>query len=226
MPAALPNTVGRTFQEGPLFYQHLIVIYLEHPHMYPYRASSGLSERWHKTATHRSLRYFQSAALMPSAGTITLQIELYAARVPTAPALRTSVRWFQRISSYGKAKAMQVPSAVKPACWGAVGGAIALAIVGFHWGGWMTSHAAGKFADERADVAVVAALTPICVDKFQHDADAAANLVALKVISLSWEQGKFIEKGGWATRPGATSPDYALGRACAERLVLAKTAAQ
>jgi hypothetical protein len=113
---------------------------------------------------------------VPSAGTITLQIELYAARVPTAPALRTSVRWFQRISSYGKAKAMQVPSAVKPACWGAVGGAIALAIIGFHWGGWMTSHAAGKFADERADVAVVAALTPICVDKFQHDADAAANL--------------------------------------------------
>jgi hypothetical protein len=92
MPAALPNTVGRTFQEGPLFYQHLIVIYLEHPHMYPYRASSGLSERWHKTATHRSLRYFQSAALMPSAGTITLQIELYAARVPTAPALCTCVR--------------------------------------------------------------------------------------------------------------------------------------
>ena len=121
---------------------------------------------------------------------------------------------------------MQVPSAVKPACWGAVGGAIVVAIVGFHWGGWMTSNAAGKLADQRADVAVVAALTPICVDKFQHDADAAANLVALKAISLTWEQGKFIEKGGWATRPGATSPDYALGRACAERLVLAKTAAQ
>ena len=121
---------------------------------------------------------------------------------------------------------MQVPSAVKPACWGAVGGAIVLAIVGFHWGGWMTSHSAGKFADERADAAVVAALTPICVDKFQHNVDAAANLVALKAISLSWEQGKFIESGGWATRPGATSPDYALGRACAERLVPAKTAAQ
>ena len=121
---------------------------------------------------------------------------------------------------------MQVPSAVKPACWGAVGGAIALAIVGFHWGGWMTSNGAGKLADERAGVAVVAALTPICVEKFQHEADAEANLVALKAISLSWDQGKFIEKGGWATRPGATSPDYALGRACAERLVLAKTAAQ
>jgi len=90
----------------------------------------------------------------------------------------------------------------------------------------MTSNSAGKFADERADAAVVAALTPICVEKFEHNADVAANLVALKSISLSWEQGKFIERGGWATRPGATSPDYALGRACADRLVLAKTAAQ
>jgi hypothetical protein len=130
------------------------------------------------------------------------------------------------MSSYGKAKAMQVPSAVKPACWGAVGGAIVLAIVGFHWGGWMTSHAAGKLADERADAAVVVALTPICVEKFQHNADAVANLVALKAISSSWQQGKFIESGGWATRPGAASPDYALAGACAERLVLAKTAAQ
>ena len=121
---------------------------------------------------------------------------------------------------------MQVPSAVKPACWGAVGGAIALAIIGFHWGGWMTSHSAGKLADQRADVAVVAALTPICVEKFQHSADAASNLVALKAISLSWEQGKFIESGGWATRPGAASPDYALARACADTLVVAKTAAQ
>jgi hypothetical protein len=121
---------------------------------------------------------------------------------------------------------MQVPSAVKPACWGAVGGAIALAIVGFNWGGWMTSHSAGKLADQRADAAVVAALTPICVEKFQRNADAVANLAALKAVSSSWQQGKFIESGGWATRPEAASPDYALAGACAERLVLAKSAAR
>ena len=136
------------------------------------------------------------------------------------------MRCFQRMSSYSKVKAMQVPSAVKPACWGAVGGAIVLGFVGFHWGGWMTSHSASKLADQRADEAIVAVLTPICVEKFQHNADSAANLVALKAISTSWQQGKFIETGGWATRPGASSPDYALGGACAERLVLAKTAAQ
>jgi hypothetical protein len=37
-----------------------------------------------------------------------------------------------------KEKAMQIPAEVKPACWGAVGGAVALAIVGFMWGGWVT----------------------------------------------------------------------------------------
>jgi hypothetical protein len=90
----------------------------------------------------------------------------------------------------------------------------------------MTSHSASKFADQRADEAIVAVLTPICVEKFQHNADAAANLVALKAISTSWQQGKFVESGGWATRPGADSPDYALAGACADRLVLAKTATQ
>jgi hypothetical protein len=121
---------------------------------------------------------------------------------------------------------MQFPSEVKPACWGAVGGAIALAIVGFTWGGWMTGGAAAKLADQRADAAVVVALIPICMGKFQAQADASAKLAALKALSTSWEQGSFIEKGGWATRDGATSPDYQLARACAEKLAQAKTAGQ
>ena len=121
---------------------------------------------------------------------------------------------------------MQVPSQAKPALWGAAAGAIALAIVGFTWGGWMTASTANKLADQRADSAVVATLTPICVDKFQQNGEATANLTALKNISSTWEQGTFVEKGGWATRPGATSPDYKLARACAEKLVQGKSATQ
>jgi hypothetical protein len=121
---------------------------------------------------------------------------------------------------------MQFPSEVKPALWGAAGGAILLAIAGFSWGGWMTTSAANKLADQRADSAVVAILTPICVEKFRQNGDATANLTALKKISSSWEQGDFVEKGGWATRPGAASPDYILARACAEKLVKDKNAAQ
>jgi hypothetical protein len=105
-------------------------------------------------------------------------------------------------------------------------GAVASIVIGFSWGGWMTGSTANRLAAERADTAVVAALTPICVEKFMVSGDANANLIALKKISSTWEQGDFLQKGGWATKPGATSPDYQLARACAEKLVQAKTAAQ
>jgi hypothetical protein len=105
-------------------------------------------------------------------------------------------------------------------------GAVASMVIGFSWGGWMTGGNANKLAAEQSDSAVVAALTPICVEKFLQNSDAQDNLAALKKISSNWEQGDYLQKGGYATRPGATSSDYQLGRACAEKLVLAKTAAQ
>jgi hypothetical protein len=120
---------------------------------------------------------------------------------------------------------MQLPSATKPALWGAAGGAILLAIIGFTWGGWMTTGTANQLAGQRADSAVVAILTPICVEKFRQNVDATANLAALNKISTSWGQRDFVEKGGWATPPGAASPDYVLARACAEKLVQDKSAA-
>ena len=92
-------------------------------------------------------------------------------------------------------------------------------VIGFSWGGWVTGGTAIKLADERADSAVVAALTPICVEKFLQNSDATANLAALQKISTYWEQGDYVVKGGWAT-------GYDLARACAEKLLQAKTAAQ
>jgi hypothetical protein len=105
-------------------------------------------------------------------------------------------------------------------------GAIASMVIGFSWGGWMTGGTASKLASEQADTAVVAALTPICVEKFLQNGDAKANLAALQKISSTWEQGDYLEKGGWATLPGATSGDYHLARACAEKLAQDKTAGQ
>ncbi len=109
---------------------------------------------------------------------------------------------------------------------GMVIGAVASMVVGFSWGGWVTGGTADKLAVERADTAVLAALTPICVEKFLQNSDAKANLALLQKISSNWEQGQYLEKGGWATPPGATSSDYHLARACAEKLVQAKTTAQ
>ena len=98
--------------------------------------------------------------------------------------------------------------------------------MGFSWGGWVLGSTAHRLAVDQANTAVVAVLTPICVEKFLQNSDAKANLAVLQKISTNWEQGDYLEKGGWATRPGATSPDYQLARACAEKLVQVKTAAQ
>jgi hypothetical protein len=117
---------------------------------------------------------------------------------------------------------MQIPSEVKPACWGAVAGAIALAIIGFNWGGWVTGGTAEQKASQRAERAVIAALAPVCVDNFRRQANADTSLAELGKVN-SWQQGAFIEKGGWATMPGSNSPDSAVARACAEMLGQAKS---
>jgi alpha/beta superfamily hydrolase len=112
----------------------------------------------------------------------------------------------------------ETKATVRSVLWGAAAGAIALAIVGFSWGGWVTGGAAETLAKSRAATAVVAALTPICVEKFRQAADASANLVEMKKAAYVWDQSKFLEKGGWATMPGSTEPNSAVARACAESL--------
>ena len=95
-------------------------------------------------------------------------------------------------------------------------GAVAAIILGFGWGGWQLGGTAEKIADERASSAVVTALTPICVDKFQHGADAKADLVALKATE-SWQRDSYVKKGGWATFPGS-EPNRDVAEACAKIL--------
>ena len=111
---------------------------------------------------------------------------------------------------------MQFPVETKPAFWGAVGGAIAVAVVGFNWGGWVTGSKAEADAQRRVDEAVVVALAPICLEKFDRAGDAAANRAAL-MKTESWSQTEFVEKGGWAAVPGKSSPERvtAVARACA-----------
>ncbi len=91
-------------------------------------------------------------------------------------------------------------------------------ILGFGLGGWQLHSKAQKLATDTARSAVVVALTPICVDKFQRGADAVAELVKLKAAD-SWKQDRFIADGGWATFSGSSTPNYAVAEACAKDLV-------
>jgi hypothetical protein len=106
---------------------------------------------------------------------------------------------------------------LKPGIWGAVIGAVAISVIGFSSFGWTLGSTAERVAKEQAQNAVVGVLTPICVEKFQHQADAATKMVEFKKVS-SWDRRSIIEKGGWATMPGSDAPNSAVVSACAERL--------
>jgi hypothetical protein len=112
---------------------------------------------------------------------------------------------------------MRVPQWVKPAVWGAVVGAVGIMIIGFSWGGWVLDSTATSMAREQSQAAVVAVLTPMCVEKFLTQPEATVKLTELQN-TASWNQKPLIEKGGWATVPGSTTPNSAVASACLEQL--------
>jgi hypothetical protein len=72
-------------------------------------------------------------------------------------------------------------------------------------------------AQQRAEAAVTAVLTPTCVGNFLAQADAPAKLAEFQQ-TASWQQSEFIAKGGWATAPGSTTPNTVVARACVDQL--------
>ena len=100
---------------------------------------------------------------------------------------------------------------------GSVVGAAAISVIGFSSMGWMLGGTAERMAADRAESAVVSVLTPICVEKFQQQADSATKLIEFKK-AASWDQRALIEKGGWATVPGSERTNSAVASACAEKL--------
>jgi hypothetical protein len=123
---------------------------------------------------------------------------------------------------------MQVPSMFKGESLtrllqGAAAGAIATVFIGFNWGGWSLGSTADKMAKEHSEFAVVAALAPVCADKFRAQPDAAAKTVALSKVD-SWSRSDQFPKE-FVTLPGETYPSSALANACYALLMAPKSAA-
>jgi hypothetical protein len=106
---------------------------------------------------------------------------------------------------------------IKLGSWSAIGGAIILAVIGFNWGGWVTSGGAEAMAKEIAADAVAQRLGSICVAQFDRDSDKGQKLQEMKAKD-SWEIGRFIEKQSWAIMPGEDKPDSSVADACAKQL--------
>jgi hypothetical protein len=98
----------------------------------------------------------------------------------------------------------------------AAGGAIVLAVIGFNWGGWVTTGSAEAMAKEIAANAVAERLGSICVAQANRDLQKGQKLNEMKGQD-AWEIGRYIEKQSWAIMPGDEKPDSRVADACAKQ---------
>jgi alpha/beta superfamily hydrolase len=92
--------------------------------------------------------------------------------------------------------------------WGAAAGAVALAVVGFTWGGWMTGSGAAK----QADAAVSTALLPICADAILANPAAVAQLKTKRSVDYDDVVRDHLKTVGNRTT------DYTFWRACGKAI--------
>jgi hypothetical protein len=118
---------------------------------------------------------------------------------------------------YPKEHTMQTPEWLKPGLYGAACGAVALAAIGFSWGGWVTGGAARTMAADQSKAEVVTALSLICVDQSKRDPQLAERAAAIKTAS-SWNRGDLVLKNGWATMPGTAEGNSQVARDCADKI--------
>jgi hypothetical protein len=109
---------------------------------------------------------------------------------------------------------------IKTVLWSAAGGALVWWIVLGVVFGWMPAGTADQKAGERAKTAVLDVLTPICVERFNHDVNREQKLEALKKAN-SWQHDDFIVKQGWATMPGDGQAAPGVAQECANQILAA-----
>jgi hypothetical protein len=78
-------------------------------------------------------------------------------------------------------------------------------------------------ANDQSELAVVAALAPVCADRFRALPDAAAKIIALSKVD-SWKRVDEFRKE-LVTLPGETFQSSALAAACYGLLTVPKSAA-
>lgn len=114
----------------------------------------------------------------------------------------------------------ETPVWIKPGIIGGIIGAVALAIVGFSAGYVVTNSTAQEMAENAEEKAVLAALTPICVEQFkQLSATARSTQLSALESESSWGRGNYVEESGWATFPGMEEPNDDVADACADELM-------
>jgi len=120
---------------------------------------------------------------------------------------------------------MKVPSmfqgeSLKRLLQGAAAGAVACMIIGFGWGGWVTSSTANKMMAAATDKAVIATLAPGCAAKFRLLPDAADRMAVLVANKDSSYKMRDAFPEALITQPGKSYIDSDLTSACAALLLV------
>ncbi len=103
--------------------------------------------------------------------------------------------------------------------WACLATAILTMIIGFNWGGWMSTANAQKVADTMSKDAVVQRLAPICVAQFNQDAEKDAKLIEMNTKLTSSQKAQFVREQGWATIAGDEKADSKVADACARLII-------
>jgi hypothetical protein len=110
---------------------------------------------------------------------------------------------------------------IKTSVWGAIIGAIIVMIIGFGWGGWVLGSTSQRTADTMVEKALVARLTPMCLEQFNKDTQKDTKIKELTALNL-WEREKYVKEQGWATMPFEKEPDSSVAELCVEQILNGK----
>jgi hypothetical protein len=100
---------------------------------------------------------------------------------------------------------------------GAIAGFLATTVIGFNWGGWIRGSTAEDNAMRRVNAALVQVYAPVCVERFQQQANVAVKWAELTKVE-NWRRDDYISQSGFATPPGSDSPNARVADACASAL--------
>lgn len=122
---------------------------------------------------------------------------------------------------------MQAPSFLSPflagdspkrLAQGLAVGVVATLVLGFGWAGWQLNGTVEKRVESATQMATVAALAPICADRFEQAANANNEMIGNLEAVSSWQRDSYLIKAGWATFAGGAQPDSDVAEACANML--------
>lgn len=114
---------------------------------------------------------------------------------------------------------MTAPDWLKPGLVGTVIGAVAITIVGFSWGGWVTGGTAQDQANTLSQETLTAAMVPVCLDLARADPMRRGKIETIRE-ATRYRQRDALMEAGWATVPGTEEPDRDIAQACLAELDL------